>query len=173
MDEGRAKLTGMALLVLCSLAVPGLAQETSSKAADAQLSRTIASLDEAVFGAYNSCDLEAFGKYFTEDVEFYHDQSGLMRSRQSLVDAVKNNICGKVRRELVPGTLQVYPMHGYGAVEMGVHRFHHPGREDVEGVGEAKFIHLWQNANGEWRITRVISYDHHSLEKAPSPKSKR
>jgi hypothetical protein len=32
-------------------------------------------------------------------------------------------------------------------------------------VGEAKFIHLWQFKNGDWKITRVISYDHHSLTK--------
>lgn len=59
----------------------------------------------------------------------------------------------------------VYPMHGFGAVEMGVHRFHHPGRDDVEAVGEARFIHLWQNKDGAWIITRIISYDHHSLGK--------
>jgi hypothetical protein len=27
-------------------------------------------------------------------------------------------------------------------------------------VGEAKFIHLWQETNGTWQITRVISFDH-------------
>jgi hypothetical protein len=32
-------------------------------------------------------------------------------------------------RELVPGTLQVYPVKDYGAIEMGVHRFHHPRHE--------------------------------------------
>jgi len=29
--------------------------------------------------------------------------------------------------------------------EIGIHRFHHPGHENTESVGEAKFIHLWQN----------------------------
>jgi len=32
-------------------------------------------------------------------------------------------------------------------------------------VGEAKFIHLWQKKGGAWKITRVISYDHHALAK--------
>ena len=82
-----------------------------------------------------------------------------------MLESVKNNICGKVRRELVPGTLEVYPMDGYGAVEMGVHRFHHPGRENTEPTGEAKFVHLWQNKEGAWKITRVISYDHRALPK--------
>jgi hypothetical protein len=51
----------------------------------------------------------------------------------------------------------VYPLHGYGAVEIGVHRFHHPGDSDV---GEAKFVMLWQYKDGAWKIPRVISYDH-------------
>lgn len=88
-----------------------------------------------------------------------------MRSRQSLVEAVKNNICGKVRRELIPGTLEVHPMEGYGAVEIGVHRFQHPNADKTQPVGEAKFMHLWQNQNGVWKITRVISYDHRALSK--------
>jgi hypothetical protein len=82
----------------------------------------------------------------------------------TLVESVKNNICGKVRRELVAGSLEVYPLHGYGALELGVHRFTHPGRDDIEAVGEAKFVQLWQLKDGAWKITRVISYDHHSLK---------
>jgi hypothetical protein len=151
------------LIVLC-LVTAAFAQ--SKEPDPAQLKETIAKLDAAVFDAYNKCDLEKFGSYFTEELEFYHDNGGLTnRTRQSLVEALKNNICGKVRRELVKESLEVYPLHGYGAVETGVHRFLHPGREAVDGVGEAKFIHLWQFKNGDWKITRVISYDHHSLTK--------
>ena len=70
-----------------------------------------------------------------------------------------------MRRDLVPGTLEVYPIKDYGAVEMGTHRFHHPGQESTEQVGEAKFVTLWQNKDGEWKITRAISYDHVALPK--------
>ncbi len=129
-----------------------------------ELDKAVASLDAALFDAYNRCDLEKFSSFFVEDVEFYHDQGGLTLGRQNLTDSVKKNICGKVTRELVPGTLQVHHMKGYGAVEMGVHRFHHPGHEDTEGVGEGKFIHLWQYKDGAWKITRVISYDHHAAK---------
>src|SRR2546429_9812339 len=76
--------------------------------------------------------------FLAEDVEFYHDQGGVTLGRAALTESVKNNICGKVTRELVPGSLQVYYMKGFGAVEIGVHRFHHPGHEDTEPVGEAK-----------------------------------
>ena len=83
-----------------------------------------------------------------ENVEFYHDQGGVTLGRAALTDSVKKNICGKVTRELVPGSLKVYHMKGYGMVEMGVHRFHHPGHDDTEGVGEGQFIHLWQYKTG-------------------------
>jgi uncharacterized protein (TIGR02246 family) len=130
-----------------------------------ELSSVIASLDRALFDSYNRCDLDKFATFFTDDVEFYHDQGGLTIGKNKLTESLKKNICGKVTRELVSASVQVYPMKDYGAVQIGVHRFHHPGREDTEPVGEAKFIHLWQNRDGAWRITRVISYDHHALAK--------
>src|SRR5207245_6739615 len=128
----------------------------------AELEKAIASLDAALFDSYNRCDLEKFATFFADDVEFYHDQGGVTLGKGNLTDSVKKNICGKVTRELVPGTLQVHHMKGYGAVEMGVHRFHHPGHEDTEPVGEGRFSHLWQYKDGAWKITRVISYDHHA-----------
>jgi hypothetical protein len=154
------------LVLLVLFLVRAEAQAPKAKAAEGELFRTLATLDAAVFDAANRCDLEKFGSFFTEELEFYHDNGGLTnRTRQSLVEDVKNNLCGKVRRELVAGTLEVYPLNGYGAVQIGVHRFHHSGRGQTEPVGEAKFIHLWQNKDGKWKITRVISFDHHALPK--------
>jgi hypothetical protein len=156
------------LLLLPVLAVPIIrvdAQSPQSTAPPDELFRTIASLDDALFDSYNRCDLEKFGTFFLDDVEFYHDQGGVTFGRQNLTESVKKNICGKVRRELVPRTLEVYPMRGYGAVEMGVHRFYDRKAEQSEPTGEAKFVHLWQNKDGAWKITRVISFDHRSLPK--------
>ncbi len=154
------------LPLLSLLVVPAEAQAQPSPAPKDELFRTIAALDAEAFDAFNSCNLEKFGSFFTEELEFYHDNGGLTnRTRQSLVESVKDNICGKVYRVLVPETLEVYPLHGYGAVEIGVHRFYHPGRDSTESVGEAKFVHLWQEKDGVWKMTRVISYDHHALPK--------
>jgi hypothetical protein len=151
-----------ALIAALWLAPAALVNAQTAPAPDA-LFKTIQSLDAQLFDAYNRCDLDKFGSFLAEDVEFYHDVTGLARGRQTIVDAVKNNICGKVTRELLPGTLAVYPIAHYGAVEMGIHRFHHPG--DPQNVGEAQFVHLWENQNGVWRITRVISFDHHAAAK--------
>jgi len=62
----------------------------------------------------------------------------------------------------VAGSLEAYPLKGYGAVEIGVHRFHHPGHP--EDVGEAKFIMLWRNKDGKWTVTRAISFDHQPVK---------
>ena len=129
------------------------------------LYKTIAGLDLALFDAYNHCDLAKMGSMVSDDLEFYHDQTGLAKGRQSLIDGVKNNICGKVQRELVAGSLEVYPLKGYGAVEIGVHRFHHPN--EPGNLGEAKFIQVWQQTGDTWTLTRVISFDHHGVPTAP------
>ena len=157
------------LLLLFSVLSPSIVcaevQALESIKSQEELNKVVASLDAALFDSYNTCNLEKFPTFFADDVEFYHDQGGVTRGKEDLTDSIKKNICGKVTRELVPGTLQVHRMKGYGAVEMGVHRFHHPGHDDTEPVGEGKFIHLWQYKDGSWKITRVISYDHHAMDK--------
>src|SRR4030095_6244547 len=92
----------------------------------AELDQAVTALDRALFDAYNRCDLSKFASLVADDVEFYHDSGGVTLGKEKLVESVKNNICTQdVRRELVPGTLKIYHMKGYGAIEMGVHRFVH------------------------------------------------
>jgi hypothetical protein len=154
-------LSTVLLLVVLGLVLSGA--RAQSDVAPNDLFKTIEALDTRLFDAYNHCDLTTISSLVAEDLEFYHDKTGLARGRQALVEGIRNNICGKVTRELVPGTLQVDAIAGYGAVEIGVHRFHHPGH--AEDVGEAQFVTLWQNKDGAWQITRVISFDHHSATK--------
>ena len=82
------------------------------------LFQTIQSLDTQLFDAYNHCDLEKFGSLLADDLEFYHDKTGLSRGRPALVEGVKNNICGKVTRELVPGTLEVWIRRPFRTTEL-------------------------------------------------------
>lgn len=129
----------------------------TSKPPDA-LFETIKSLDAKLFDAYNYCDLETLGAMVSDDLEFYHDQTGLMVGKGPFLAAIKQNICGKVQRTLLEDTLEVYPLKSYGAVEIGIHRFHHPN--DPGNVGDAKFVNIWHDDNGVWKVTRVISYEH-------------
>src|SRR5260370_36539988 len=120
---------------------------------------TITSLDAKPFDAYNQCDLTTLGAMVSDVLEFYHDQTGLSVGKPPFLTAIKQNICGKTQRALLPDTLEVYPLKGYGAVEIGVHRFHHPGRPEGS-AGDAKFVTLWQNKDGGWKVTRGGSYNH-------------
>jgi hypothetical protein len=145
-----------ALAIPALLCAPVFAQ--SGPQSDALL-KTIRSLDAKLFEAYNRCDLTTLSAMVSDDLEFYHDQSGLSVGKTIFLEQIKQNICGKVQRTLVPASLEVYALKGFGAVEIGVHRFHQPKRPE-EGVGEAKFVTIWQNKDGVWLLTRAISFDH-------------
>jgi ketosteroid isomerase-like protein len=149
-----ARLFLFVVLAFCSMRATA-----HSQAQPDPLFKTIQSLDAKLFDAYNHCDLTTLGSMVSDDLEFYHDQTGLSVGKEPFLTAIKQNICGKVQRTLLTDTLEVYPLNGYGAVEIGIHRFHHPGRPE-DGMGDAKFVTLWQNNKGAWKVTRVISYDH-------------
>jgi ketosteroid isomerase-like protein len=137
------------------------AQPMRSQQPDSTLQATIAAQDTALFDAVNRCDMPKVATFWADDAEFLHDQSAPTFGRAAIVKSIQTNLCGKVQRELVPGTMQVYPLKDYGAVELGVHRFLHPGAQDHGVVGEAQFIHVWRHTDAGWKITRVISYEHH------------
>jgi hypothetical protein len=107
--------------------------------------------------AYNNCKLDVMEEIISEDLEFYHDQGGLMTSKQKLNEALKANICGKVKRALKQGSLEVYPIKGYGAVEMGLHGFYNSKEQVPQQLSYSKFVHIWKRENSKWKITRVIS----------------
>ena len=120
-----------------------------------ELSQTIAKLDSTFFRAYNTCDLATQAAFYSDTIEFFHDKSGLDTSKANILANTKKYICGKVRRELVPGSLEVSPLPGYGAVVLGSHRFHNL----VEGSTSqpSRFMIIWRQQNGRWKITKVIS----------------
>lgn len=117
---------------------------------------SIVAMDARWEDAYNNCKLDVMEEIISEDLEFYHDQGGLLTSKKKLNEALKNNICGKVKRELKEGSIEVYAIKGYGAVEMGLHGFL-PLNQQGHASHYSKFVHLWKRENGYWRITRVIS----------------
>lgn len=154
---------GLALFLLTALNASGRAQTIQAVPTRNALFEAVALQDKKLFDAYNHCDLVTLGAMVTDDLEFYHDKTGLAVGKQSFLDSIQKYICGKVTRELAPGTLEVHELATYGAVEVGAHRFHHPG--DKDDAGEAKFVMVWQNKAGVWKLSRVISYDHMALSK--------
>ncbi len=132
----------------------------AEKLAAAALTQEMTALDQAMFAAYNARDVEKLMSFFAEDLEFYHDRGGLstyQQNREASQDILSR--ANAPHRELVPGSLEVYPVKDYGAMVIGAHRFCHVenGRDDC---GTFKFSAVWQKKDGVWKVTRMLSYAH-------------
>ena len=117
---------------------------------------SVVTLDSLLFSAYNNCKMEVFASLVSEDLEFYHDQGGMTTLKSAVVDGIRNNVCGKVTRILLPGSIEVYPIPGFGAVQMGQHRFHN-NREPDAPSRFSRFVHIWKREGSAWRLSRVVS----------------
>lgn len=132
-----------------------------------ELYDSIAYLDSVFFNAFNTKNLDRLEAFLSGNLEFYHDLGGVTNYSQN-IDAFKRAFESdrKLRRELVKGSLEVYPIKDYGAVETGIHRFYATEKGNEEKLSsEAKFVQVWQGKNGEWKITRIISYGHQEFLK--------
>jgi len=119
---------------------------------------------------FNTCALEPFEKLISDDFEFYHDISGITSSKTEFIAQTKEGLCKspstyQSRRELVNGSLEVFILKNkgevYGAIQKGIHKFYEKEVDKKERAGsKAKFTHLWLLENNEWKISRVLSYDH-------------
>ncbi|HEX6182096.1 MAG TPA: nuclear transport factor 2 family protein, partial [Chitinophagaceae bacterium] len=132
-------------------------QNESYQPADPALQDTIARMDSILFQAYNTCDTVTYDALFSDnDFEFYHDKGGLTTDKKASVEAFKRNVCGKVTRELLKGSIEVSPVPNFGAVEIGKHRFHNKQEPNAESH-YARFVIVWKRESSGWKITRVIS----------------
>lgn len=121
-----------------------------------ELYDTIIELDDIYFTAYNNCDMEKQAELYAEDLEFYHDKGGLSTSKQEILESIEKNICGKVTRELVEGSIEVHKIPGFGAIQIGMHKFHNS--QEPDAISKAsKFITIWRNDDDDWKISRAIS----------------
>jgi ketosteroid isomerase-like protein len=145
-----------------SISVQAEDQQAARKmaATSGELFETIARVDSATFDAFNAHEVDRLMAMFTDDLEFYHDTGGLTDYRQTK-EGFKKLFTGTpdIRRDLVKGSLEVYPIKDHGAIEIGEHRFCHKenGKDDC---GTFKFAMVWRKSGESWKLSRVISYGH-------------
>lgn len=137
------------------------------------LVQAIAARDTRLFGVmFEQCDPAALADLVTGDMEFYHDKGGLMVHDAFLADYAKGCAAKaapdawRSRRELIPGTMRVYAIPGFGAVEEGGHVFYERKGDGPERLaGKARFSILWKlEPDGQWRMARTFSIDHAAVE---------
>lgn len=146
------------LALAVALSGAAQAQSVHPGIADADLPALMARLDQRHFDAFNHCDLATLEALYAPDVEFFHDLSGRILNHDQFIQAVRKNICGKVERRLVAGSLEVYPLAKVGALQIGRHCFADAGQPNC--IQQGRFTILWRFDGSEWHVARVFSYDH-------------
>lgn len=148
-------------IFLCLLSTTVLnAQEKKLAPTSKALFDEISAMDSTLFAAYNNQDIAKLKQLFTEDVEWFQDNSGLIAYKEvisNFENLFKRDY--KLNRQLVKGTLEVHPIKNYGAFETGTHHFRHM-ENGKEEIGTFKFLMIWQKNGEQWKISRVVSYDH-------------
>jgi ketosteroid isomerase-like protein len=166
MKEARRSFAISTLLLLVGASeVQGATEQEQVLASDARF-----------WAAYNACDMAAIDALVTDDIEFYHDQTGLTASRSAVVSSLRNGPCGnpkmKLRRELVAGSLKFHALAGGYALLSGQQRFNASEDGGPERVSaQAEFTHVWKLVDGTWRMHRVLSYAHGPAPYQPPPTS--
>lgn len=151
-------------MVACIATFPAIAATSASdpdRATDT-LSADIERLDSLVFDSFNRCadpkQLERHASYFAPDVEFYHDNGGVTWTRDDMIANTRKYACGNYTRELVAGTLQVFPIKDFGAISRGSHRFCATDTGKCDGL--ADFVFVWRQQGEQWQVTRALSFGH-------------
>jgi Domain of unknown function (DUF4440) len=162
-----ARLTGLLGLLVFAARVPSTSAQSPEP--DSALRRLVLHQDTLLFAAFNSCDTLALAQFFASDIEFYHDKAGLTVGRR-LTLAPVNERCRQsaqgetpsLTRERLPADDAVYPIPGFGAMQLGRHRFTQgPFRGQAGSSAVFGFAHVWRYRDSTWQLVRVLSYDHH------------
>jgi ketosteroid isomerase-like protein len=156
--RSKSLLQTFILSIIMTISV--VAQEKKVAHTSLELFKEIERADSILFQAFNRQDLTKFKGMFTEDLEWFQDNGGLIPYK-TVFENFENNFKNenKLSRELVKGSLEVHPIKDYGAIQIGSHQFRHfeNGKEEV---GTFKFLMIWNKKDGNWKISRVVSYDH-------------
>lgn len=163
-------------LLLCSIGfLLGSGIATAQVDQNSDLFKTLKAKDSILFKiGFNKCKVDKSAELMFDDLEFYHDKSGITNSKEEFVKTMKNGICRannpeKVYRFLVDESLEVFPMYNngelYGALQNGKHFFSTDENMTFEKSDNyALFSHLWIIDDGEWKLKRVMSYNHVTKE---------
>lgn len=136
----------------------------------AALTEAIRAADIALFRLFfEGCDPVKLRGMVTDDMEFYHDKGGVTSATGAVFvqdyaqscEARKSADAWRSRRVLLPESLHVDPVPGFGAMEIGEHQFYERKGDGPEKlVGRAGFAMVWRLDGAIWKLHRVLSFGH-------------
>lgn len=143
---------------------------TAQVATSSTLYKTIKEMDSFLFeNGFNECRISDMEPLISDDLEFYHDQSGITKSKKDFLLTIEQNICSnqqqKPIRKLMENSLEIFPLYNkgvlYGALQNGIHEFYIKEANNAPYLtSTAKFSHLWIKENANWKLKRILSFDH-------------
>jgi hypothetical protein len=157
-------LTALALLAAATTLPEGPALREEVRAAD---DRFFALFFDA------RCHSSEVRAMLADDVEMYHDMGGVVTTSAAQFMADYEKACAtraapdawRSRRELVPESLRVDPVPGFGAIEDGDHRFYERKGDGPERLaGLAHFTQLWVKDEQGWKLKRIFSFAHRAAD---------
>ena len=155
-------MVNVIVLFIFFLSRQATAQTNSEILQEDLLKSEIIKMDSLLFDvAFNQCDAAQFKKIIADDVEFYDDRFGLNVSKENEIKSL-NSKCNrpeKLTRKLDSCTVD--KLGDFGAVQIGKHTFYVDGKP--EGTG--KFIHIWERKDKDWKLKRIVSYEHRPIKK--------
>jgi len=95
-------------------------------------------------------------------LEFYQDNDVTTYSRDQLEPSFHDR-CGpsnvsKLRRELIAGSMEIYVLKDYGALQIArLNFFIMEDGKKGKLAASPKMVAIWRNDHGHWAVTRIIS----------------
>jgi hypothetical protein len=135
---------------------------------------TIMEKDSMLFQlGFNKVDTSVMAPLVDEDLEFYHDEHGTTYGKQDFLQSIVaiGALPFRTERKLVKQSVTVHPLYSenhsklYGAIQSGTHEFYQQeANKAPRKSATALFTHLWLLEEGDWKLTRVLSYAHQAAE---------
>ncbi len=168
----------LALLIqlMIGMAEVGAKDLNKSEPPDSALLDRMLEMDSLLFEvAFNLCDSAMGRELVSKDFEFYHDQSGSLLDSGVILASSKmvedlSKLCKSAHRRLIKPSTEVYPLYNnkvlYGAIQIGEHTFEAitDGQPTNQPHTIARFTHLWILEDQDWKLRRVLSYDHRPFD---------
>jgi ketosteroid isomerase-like protein len=134
------KVIGLFCLMLCLFLVAACTQSTLPR-------ETVQSFEQA----FNRDDVDGAVALFTEDAQILPQNGPVVTG--------KGNIAEFLREQMIPVVqfntdTDLSLVRGDMAIEQGHYRVRNVRRgSDIE---EGKYLHVWRNVGGEWKIYRIM-----------------